>query len=83
MQTRRGSLVEVVSGTAVAFAISLILQHCVVDPLWNLNTSFFENLSITVLFTVVSVARSYVWRRFFNWLQNKNNNSHVTSRNYR
>lgn len=83
MQSKRGSLVEVVSGTAVAFLISLFLQHCVVDPVWHLNTSFVQNLSITALFTVVSVARSYVWRRLFNWLTNKNKKEpHVTSRNH-
>jgi membrane protein implicated in regulation of membrane protease activity len=82
MQSRRHSLLEVVTGTAVAFAISMLVQHLVVNPLWKLNTSFSQDLGITVLFTVVSVARSYVWRRFFNWLQNKNNNSHVTHRNH-
>ncbi|VTU31868.1 hypothetical protein H4CHR_02895 [Variovorax sp. PBS-H4] len=82
MQSKRHSLFEVVTGTAVAFLISLLVQQFIVDPLWHLHKSIFENLSITVLFTVVSVVRSYYWRRFFNWLNNKNNNSHVTHRNH-
>lgn len=83
MQTRRGSLFETLFGTASGFVISLLVWEFVVKPLWQLNTSFVENLGITMLFTVVSVARSYVVRRFFNWLNNKNNKSHVTtSRNH-
>ncbi|MBT2325534.1 hypothetical protein J7E62_24680 [Variovorax paradoxus] len=80
MQSKRGSLLETLFGTASGFVISLLVWEFVVKPLWKLDTSFVENLSITMLFTVVSVARSYVVRRFFNWLNNKNNNSHVTTR---
>jgi hypothetical protein len=83
MQSKRHSLFETLSGTAAGFCLSLLVWEFVVKPAWHLDTSFVENLSITMLFTVVSIARSYAVRRFFNWLNNKNNNSHVTHRNHR
>ena len=68
MQTKTQSAVEVVCSTIVAFAISAALQQWVVTPLFNLQTSHAQNILITVFFTVVSLARSYVFRRFFNYL---------------
>jgi hypothetical protein len=38
----------------------------IVVPVWNLPVRPIDNLGITGLFTVVSVIRSYVWRRIFN-----------------
>lgn len=72
MQTRKGSLVESLSNTGVGFVLSLLVWEFVVKPVWEINTSFAENLSITLLFTVVSVARGYVLRRVFNQLHKNN-----------
>lgn len=68
MQSKTQSLIEVVVSTLVAFAISAALQQWVVAPLFNLDTTHAQNLLITVFFTVVSLVRSYAFRRFFNWL---------------
>ncbi len=68
MQSKTQSLTEVVLSTLVAFAISAALQQWVVTPLFHLNTSAGGNLGITVFFTVISLVRSYYFRRFFNWL---------------
>lgn len=67
MQSPRQSMTEVVVSTAVAFAISAALQQWVINPLFGLGTSPAENLLITVLFTIISLVRSYLFRRFFNW----------------
>lgn len=48
------------------FFVSLVLWSLVVVPVWNLPVRMGDNLAITLLFTVVSVIRSYVWRRIFN-----------------
>jgi hypothetical protein len=61
-------MVEVVVSTFVAFAISAALQQWVVSPLFQLNTTHGQNLLITVFFTVVSLVRSYLFRRAFNYL---------------
>jgi hypothetical protein len=71
MQTRKGSLVESLAGTAIGFIISLLVWQFIVRPWWHLQTSFVENLEITTLFTVVSIARGYFVRRMFNMLHKK------------
>ena len=73
MQTRKGSMTETLVGTAVGFCLSVTIWEFVVKPVWHLNTAFVSNLQITLLFTVVSIARGYVLRRFFNHLHHKNN----------
>lgn len=72
MQTRLRSLMEQVLNTASGFVISVLVWQFVVRPVWNIDTSFAENLSITLLFTAVSISRSYAWRRIFNRLDTKN-----------
>jgi len=79
MQTRLESFIEQLLNIGSGFLISLLVWEFVVKPVWDLQTSFSENLHITALFTVVSIARSYTWRRFFNWLHKNKNKSHVTT----
>lgn len=65
-QTQAQSLIESVLNIGSGFFISLAVWSWVVVPLFDLSVSHVENLQITCIFTVVSVARSYVWRRIFN-----------------
>lgn len=65
MQSRRMSLIEQFANIGSGFIISSPLWHFVIQPLWNIETSVAENLQITTLFTVVSIARGYAWRRLF------------------
>lgn len=65
MQSRRMSLIEQFANIGSGFIISSLLWHFVIQPLWNIETSVAENLQITTLFTVVSIARGYAWRRLF------------------
>lgn len=66
-------MVETIIGTAIGFTVSVCIWEFVVKPVWDLHTAFAENLSITALFTVASILRGYVVRRFFNFLHHKNN----------
>lgn len=72
MQSVRHTLIEVVVSTLAAFIISVLLQHFVVNPVWHLHSSPLDSLGMTVFFTVVSLVRSFYFRRFFNWLHNRN-----------
>ena len=65
MQSRLSSLIEQFANIGSGFVISSLLWHFVVQPIWNIETSFAENLQITSIFTVVSIARGYAWRRTF------------------
>jgi hypothetical protein len=71
------------TNTLVGFVISVLTWEFIVKPVWDLHTSFAENLSITMLFTLISIARGYVLRRFFNHVTNKKKKPHEhTDRNY-
>lgn len=84
MQSRKSSFFEVLYGTAFAFCISALVQQFIVNRIWGFHASLTDNLAITSLFTAVSLIRSYWWRRFFNWLDNKNKKAaNETHRNHR
>lgn len=69
-QSKRASLAESVSSTALGFVVSMgILEG--VNQVWDLSLGLGDNVAITTLFTVASVLRSYGVRRFFNWLQHR------------
>lgn len=65
-QTKLESLLEANVNVAIGFVISLLFWTYVVVPVWHLPVTMHQNLAITGLFTALSVARSYVMRRFFN-----------------
>jgi hypothetical protein len=68
MQPRHISLFEAALNTASGFIISLLVGE-LVFPLLGWPLSHSQNLEAVSIFTVVSIARSYVWRRVFNWWQ--------------
>ena len=63
-QSRLMSLVEAVANVAVGYGVAVLTQM-LVFPLFGLRTTVRENLAIGVVFTVVSLARSYALRRTF------------------
>ncbi len=63
-QSRRMSLIEAISNVAVGFLVALLTQ-IIVFPLFNLKVSVGEHLAIGGLFTLASLARSYLLRRLF------------------
>lgn len=65
MQTRSGSLLESTLNIGSGFLISLIVWQYT-GPLFGYEVTFYDNLGITSVFTVISIVRSYLWRRFFN-----------------
>ncbi len=67
MQSRLMSMVEAGVNVIVGFWISVIAQMLVL-PLFDLHASFSQNITMGLIFTVVSLVRSYLLRRFFNAL---------------
>jgi hypothetical protein len=65
-QSRKESLLEATLNTLSGFILSYLVWMLVAAPLFNIPVNHTETFWITCLFTVVSVARSYVWRRLFN-----------------
>lgn len=63
-QTKLGSFYESCINVAIGFAINFA-ANLVILPLFGFNITLTDNLYIGLLYTVVSVARSYVVRRWF------------------
>lgn len=62
-QTKIGAMTETFCNTFSGFALSYLLWVFVVAPLYNLDTTYADNFEITCIFTVLSLVRSYFWRR--------------------
>jgi hypothetical protein len=65
MQTKKQSFIESASNTAVGFLVSYASTF-LIFPLMGFNSSGTQNLIITIYFTLVSILRGYVIRRYFN-----------------
>lgn len=64
-QTRLGSLIEVVFNTAIGFAVNYAANLTVL-PRFGLHPTPGQAFWMGIVFTVISVARSWVVRRVLN-----------------
>jgi hypothetical protein len=58
------SLIEAIANVAVGYALALLTQM-LVFPIFGLQASLSDNLAIGLVFTTISLTRSYVLRRLF------------------
>ena len=65
MQTKRQSAIESLTSVFVGWLTGVILNMLVL-PLFDYNITVIDSLWVSLIFTVVSVIRGYVIRRFFN-----------------
>jgi hypothetical protein len=65
MQSRAMSLVEAVANVAVGYCVAVATQM-IVFPWFGLRATLGQNLGLGLVFTVVSLVRSYALRRLFN-----------------
>ena len=66
-QTKHMSVLESLLNVAIGYGVALATQ-LLVFPLFGIHISLSQNIGIGVIFTAVSIVRSYIVRRFFNWL---------------
>ena len=64
MQKRKTSLLEAITNTAAGFIISLLIQ-LIIYPVMDIPVRFEQKLTISVIFTIASIARGYCIRRLF------------------
>lgn len=64
-QTRLGSLIEACINVLIGFAINFV-ANLLILPLIGFHITAGQNLFIGVLYTIISVCRSYAIRRWFN-----------------
>lgn len=70
MQSRLESLIEAAINVALGYMVALGAQ-LVVFPLFSINIPLSSNIAIGMIFTLVSLVRSYALRRLFNYLHKK------------
>lgn len=66
-QTRKHSLFEAFCNIAVGYGVSVLTQ-IIVFPWFGFRFTLADNIWLGVIFTVVSLIRSYCLRRLFNWI---------------
>lgn len=69
-QSRKASLVEAFANMASGMLISY-LAGLVIYPMLGWQVSAGTNAVAVGLFTIISLIRSYLWRRFFNKFTHK------------
>ena len=65
MQSKKDSLIESLTSTTIGWLIGVILNLTVL-PLFDYDITVVDSLLVSLIFTAVSVARSYAVRRIFN-----------------
>ena len=65
MQSKKDSLIESLTSTTIGIIIGIVLNVTIL-PIFGYPVSLSDSLWISVIFTAVSVIRSYVVRRIFN-----------------
>jgi accessory gene regulator protein AgrB len=66
-QSRLQSLLESLANVVLGYGVALGAQ-LIVFPLFGIVIPLASNIAIGIIFTFVSLLRSYVLRRLFNWL---------------
>lgn len=67
MQTRLSSFIEQLFNVGSGFLVSLIVwEYFIKSALENGTLTIDNSIEITLIFTIISVFRGYLWRRLFN-----------------
>jgi hypothetical protein len=69
-QSRRMSLIEAITNVFVGYGLAVVTQ-VVAFPWFGLHASLSNNLALGVIFTAISLIRSYALRRLFDRISPK------------
>lgn len=64
-QSRLGSLIEVALNILIGFSINWVANLWIL-PLYGFHITASQAVSMGLVFTIISVVRGYLLRRFFN-----------------
>lgn len=67
MQTKKGSLLEICLNTCSGFVVAWTLTQWMFPNIYHVELSISQSWTITFIYTVMSIIRSYMWRRVFNY----------------
>ena len=65
MQSKKQSLIESLTSTTIGIIIGIVLNLTIL-PVFGYPVSVVDSLWISLIFTAISVVRSYAVRRIFN-----------------
>ena len=65
MQTKYQSLIESLTNILIGY-LTALLSQVLIFPLFDIYVSLQDNLLIGLYFTIISLVRSYLVRRYFN-----------------
>lgn len=65
-QSRIGSLIESFLNVGSGFIIAWILTIFIIPAYTEKSLSVYNSFEITLIYTGVSILRTYIWRRIFN-----------------
>jgi hypothetical protein len=69
MKQRRGtSLIESILNCVIGVGVATVGQ-IIIFPFFNIHVSLFDTGLIALIFTGISIVRSYALRRLFEWLR--------------
>jgi hypothetical protein len=68
-QTRKGSWAEAWANIAVGFGINYVANLAILPLFGFTSLTWDKNLALGLLYTLISLLRSYVLRRWFNNLK--------------
>ena len=69
-QTRKASFVEALINAAIGYAVA-VLSQIIVFPWFDIYVPLETNFAMGIIFTFVSIARSFLLRRMFEILRVK------------
>lgn len=64
-QSKVSSFIEALMNVAIGFGINYI-ANLLIFPLFDMHISLIDNLWMGMIYTIISIVRSYVIRRWFN-----------------
>ena len=70
-QSRLMSLVESVANVLIGYGVAVVTQ-ILIFPIFGLHTTLAQNLKMGLVFTIVSIARSFALRRLFEAIRARN-----------
>ncbi len=70
MQSKKQSFIESLTSTTIGIIIGIVLNLTIL-PIFGYPVSLSDSLWISVIFTIVSIIRSYIIRRWFNSKEEK------------
>lgn len=77
MQSKRWSFFESLANAVLGYGVSIVLNWYAVPFFYpTVKPSLSGSVGLTFVFTVVSIARTYLFRRAFNHLEHRNGLAH-------